>query len=482
MISALPPIISGLLQPTAAKPAALPAWLTKLHNQPASLDGVAFFVESNQMTFGRQQVVHDFPGRALPYVEDLGGKGRQLRLQAFVVASQENGWDYMPGRDALLAVIGSPGVHRLVHPWLGRMNVSILPCEMTETIREGGAAIFNLTLIESAGDVLPSPAAATATNTIAQAAAAHLSVISSMSASVTGAATAVQTAMNNAVGFINGGYAALVADLPVPPGVADALVSGAEAALRGQSPLTAILGQWSTPAGIVSAVVAMASGTTGLLGGLVQTAYAGLLRSGALSSLGVANNYFGGAPVAVPNLVLSPAPAAVLPSPYTARPLTPLRLIQSLAPAITWPTLPANTPTQVEAATNQAALQAAVAQVAAIEQARLSAALAYASQQDAFAVRDYVCGQLASVALTAPYAVYVQLRQLQAAVYADLTAQANASPSVVAFTPAATLPAIVLAYDLYGDASREGDILSRNTSVQNACFVPGGVPLEVLSA
>lgn len=475
----LPPILSGFApKPKQPKAQADPAWLTTLHSQPGTLDGVPFRVDGHNSKFGRKTVVHDYPGRDLPYVEDLGRKGRHFTIQAFIV-----GADYMKGRDALLAVVEKPGLKRLVHPWIGRVNVSVVgDVDLVETIKEGGMAVFTLVLLESAGNVTPVVAPDTASATVAAVKTAHLSVIASMSAAVMNAASYVQDQMSGLIDEMNTGFQSLVADLPFPPGAMSSVLSAGEAAIMGKNPLSALLGQWSTPAGILSSVVSFASGGTGLFANLVNLGYVGLLRTGALSSLGVGNNFFGGSPVPVPNLVVKPQSAAILPQPYSARPMTPMRLIQAMSPNISWPVLPANTPTQIEAANNAAAMRAAVAQVFAIEQARLSSALAYSSQQDAFAVRDYVCGQLATLAMTAEYGVYVALRQLQAAVYADLTAQGNADPQVISFTSAATLPAIVVAYNLYGDASRESDILSRNPSIANPVFVAGGTALEVLSA
>ncbi len=476
-MASVPPILSGLLPhatPSTKLPAP-PAWLAKMHTQPGSLNGVKFFVESGAGKFGRRTVIHEFPGRDMPYIEDMGRKGRHLTLQLFVI-----GADYMTGRDALIAEIEKPGLKRIVHPWLGRMNMIVLEFELSESTREGGVAIFTVVMSESVGEVLPAAVVNTQSATLAAVKTAHLSVIANMSATVMSAATYVQTTLGNAIDDLNIGYQNMIAGLPIPAGALTAVVSGAEAAIRGQNPLSAILGQWSTPAGIVSSVVSLASGSTGLLCNLVQLSYSGLLRGGALTNLGVSTNYFGGSPVTPPNLVRAVQPAPIMPLPYTVRPLTPLRLVQALNPQIIWPLLPQNTPTQIQAATHVSALQTAVAQVAAIEQARLSSALAYARRQDAFAVRDYVCGQLAKIVLTADNNVYSPIKLLQAAVYADLTAIGNSDPQVNLFTPSSTLPALVIAYGLYGDASREVDILARNPGI-DPVFVPGGLPLEVLS-
>ena len=47
------------------------------------------------------------------------------------------------------------------------------------------------------------------------------------------------------------------------------------------------------------------------------------------------------------------------------------------------------------------------------------------------------------------------------------------------FTPKATVPAILIAYQLLGDATKEADIVARNV-IREPTFVRGGVELEIL--
>jgi prophage DNA circulation protein len=70
---------------------------------------------------------------------------------------------------------------------------------------------------------------------------------------------------------------------------------------------------------------------------------------------------------------------------------------------------------------------------------------------------------------------------LHAAVVRDLNTRAAKLPRTRSFTPSATVPALVLAQRLYGDATRADDIAARNF-VRHPGFVPGGVELEVISA
>lgn len=76
--------------------------------------------------------------------------------------------------------------------------------------------------------------------------------------------------------------------------------------------------------------------------------------------------------------------------------------------------------------------------------------------------------------------LYYALIDLRAAVTRDVAVLGLLLPYTVSWTPAATLPAVVIAHRLYGDALRDADIISGN-AIRHPGFVPGGVALEVLS-
>jgi prophage DNA circulation protein len=52
-------------------------------------------------------------------------------------------------------------------------------------------------------------------------------------------------------------------------------------------------------------------------------------------------------------------------------------------------------------------------------------------------------------------------------------------PSVTQVVPQQTLPALVQAYQLYGDSTRDTDLVNRNL-LQHPGFIPAGEPLEVV--
>ena len=96
--------------------------MAKLTEQllPASFRGVPFEVTASGIRAGRRTVVHEYPQRDKPYVEDIGRASRQITLEVFVV-----GDDYIVRAKKLLGAIEQPGAGTLVHPWLGEMRVTL---------------------------------------------------------------------------------------------------------------------------------------------------------------------------------------------------------------------------------------------------------------------------------------------------------------------------------------------------------------------
>lgn len=122
------------------------------------------------------------------------------------------------------------------------------------------------------------------------------------------------------------------------------------------------------------------------------------------------------------------------------------------------------------------------------EQAVTSAALtlsaaSYASYDEAIAARDEVIEQIDRVTDTSGPATASALRTLRSAVVAHIQAGAGDLARLTRYTPSETLPAILIAHQLYGSAlalERAADLVARN-GVAHALFVPGGRTLSVLS-
>ncbi|QXI29771.1 DNA circularization protein [Pseudomonas vanderleydeniana] len=105
---------------------------------PASFRGVPFWVDQAKTPVGQKGQLHEYPQRDQPFFEGLGQQAKIHDLTAFIV-----GADCLEQRDKLLKAL-EEGSGELVHPWLGRMQVKVGECDMTQTRQDGGLVTFNL--------------------------------------------------------------------------------------------------------------------------------------------------------------------------------------------------------------------------------------------------------------------------------------------------------------------------------------------------
>lgn len=89
--------------------------------RPASYNRVPFYVVASELNFGRRTVVHEYPQGDTPFVEDMGKATRRFSIQAFIL-----GDDYVAKAENLKKEFEKPveeGGATLVHPWLGSIKV-----------------------------------------------------------------------------------------------------------------------------------------------------------------------------------------------------------------------------------------------------------------------------------------------------------------------------------------------------------------------
>jgi len=118
------------------------SWRDEL--RPASFRGVAFETRGHELGGGRRLARHEYPQRDEPYLEDMGKKAREYKVQAFVI-----GPDYRAARDALLEALEQSGPGELVHPFFGRRSVVAGEFGLKESTEEGGMATFSLVFTEA---------------------------------------------------------------------------------------------------------------------------------------------------------------------------------------------------------------------------------------------------------------------------------------------------------------------------------------------
>lgn len=382
----------------------------------ASFRGVTFFVESSERQGGRRTVTKEFPLRDNPHTEDLGRAARRYPVEGYVL-----GDDYLAKRDALLAALeDTAGPGQLLHPSYGVLQVICTSCRVRESQREGGFAAFGIEFTETEAQP-PSPSAAPD--------AAEL-----LSASADAAALA------SGVDFV-----ALYDVEGSPPWALDGL------------------------AGVLSSASAAMDA---LLAPVLEGADAVATLKGQLEDLSERAS----ALVRRPQEAVDTLAAALVG--LTAAALFP-RLVQLYD--FTPPARPApDTSTRVKEGENYDQVLALIRRGVAIQAARLLPGQTFDSYEAAVVARDSVAEMLDEQMGVAGDDAYPALQQLRADVVRAVPGENSDLARLVTYTPPATVPSLVLAYQLYGSLELELDVVARN-HVQNPTFVLGGRPLEVLS-
>jgi prophage DNA circulation protein len=115
-------------------------WLKTLW--PASFKGVPFFFEQDKEEGGRGLVVHTFPNRDDPYVEDLGEEPRTYSGSAYVHGDNADGL-----ASTLKAALASRGAGILVVPYFGPVTVHLQTFERTTQRDQMGYVAFELKFV-----------------------------------------------------------------------------------------------------------------------------------------------------------------------------------------------------------------------------------------------------------------------------------------------------------------------------------------------
>ncbi len=110
----------------------------------ASFRGVPFHVTKVDLKVGRRTVVHEYPQRDKPYVEDIGRATRRLSFTAFVV-----GDDYIQQAEKLIGAIETEGPGTLIHPHLGEMKCCLEQASTITFTDSSRTASVVLTAVES---------------------------------------------------------------------------------------------------------------------------------------------------------------------------------------------------------------------------------------------------------------------------------------------------------------------------------------------
>lgn len=400
-------------------------WMDRM--LPGSWRCVPFWVKQHSLSGGRRTAVNEFPARDQADVEDLGRKVRRYQLAIFGL-----GRDYFYWRDEMRAALEEEGPGQLSHPYLGELRAVVEDYTLAETPSEGGMFRVDVTFVE-------------ATN--------ELRVVDEVdhAGGAKDAAAAVLTAAETnfqepaAWGDLGTPVERLMSDLGRIAAMSDLearldSISSAGRAVR--AALSRGVGFAAAVLALARAAVQHAAGSRGDAGRQIQT------QCAAADALGrdwpdPANG-------------LPAAPTAWSPTAATARQA---RLAQDQ---------------QAIGLLARAGMLAVLVEVAVDAKFGLAdTALAAASQLDSMAENvagHRLCGPELKTAVAD---LRVSLERYIRSVVVELPRRAT-------FVARKSLPAVVIAQRLYGDARRATELVELN-GISNPLFCPGGRPLEVLS-
>ena len=402
------------------------SWRDRL--QPASVRGVPFHVEDTSGQGGRRVVLHEYPLQEFHDTEDLGAKTDGPTINGFVI-----GPDFDLELETLLEALNAPGPCTLVHPHKGTLRIQVTDVQWSIKSRRGGYGQVTFSYypagkrqpVASQSSAAALASAATAVNASTQAAFAEAFDVSGQPAFVVESATNQLQEAVTSLRTLNGKISAQLA--PLQDVAADIDSLGNE--------LSTLIKQ---PATLVNQLAAVISSLMG--------AYTSV------------NEAF--------------------------RSYQHLQLAFAIGNPIS--TTAANgteTANRVQMATNQQAISSALSNSTTTAMASMVAQkqVPFTSYDEAVAVRDALLAALESQAAVEiiSYDEYAAISDLQMAIMQRIDEVAPNLRSIEYVSFNASLPALVIAYQVYGDASRADELASRN-GISNPLFMPAGTDIEVL--
>jgi prophage DNA circulation protein len=436
-------------------------WAQKLFLRgEGSFRGKKFYVEKGSAVVGRRTVVHEFPGQDKATTEDMGMKARRLRLDAYVL-----GPEYMADRDALKIAFEEKGPGPLVHPYWGNFNVAVTSdIELTETTQEGGMARFSLDVTETATPAEPSKDTA---GTVSLKGVTALAAVAAAFSAAFSAASGVTQFVRDAAQELINGVNGITSTLNKVKGLVNSVMNKVDAFGAAITDL----------ASSAASLIALPGQLANRVKAVISDITAGVSAIGDAWDAYFADDEVPGSVAGTP----STSPTSATPASGDQRAellMVAFRQMSVFGDDLT--AVPEMTPTREIQAQNQAAFIAMVKATVAIATCQAVVKIPFASADKVTSVRDELSDALDDLIETADDTTYGPLVDLRVAMIEHLNALASDLPRVVDYTPTATLPALVIAQLLYGDATRETEIIERN-GLRNPCLVSAGVPIEVLS-
>lgn len=396
------------------------SWRDRL--QQGTLDDIPFHTEQASGSGGRRVAVHEYPLQEQHHAEDLGKSAGSQRLRVFLI-----GADYDLQREQLLTVLDKPGPRNLAHPYLGIMRIQVLKYDWTITSQKGGYCAFTIEYVPAGQRQYPQASTANATT--------------------------LQTSCNNASEAIQQSFAEQHSLDGMPAFVQEASVDQLTAAtdkiraLNGRissalQPLSDVANQIDQLGDEISTLILQPRTLAMRVGGVIASVF------GAFNDIkGAFNGYK-----------------------------------SLLAGFGITDDIPGTTSSRKRQATNQTATRNLLLGMITVETARFVAQsrAPFTTYNEAMTTRDALLAQIDALIETGTDAEYNALIDLQTALIRRIDDVAPGLQRIEQIRLQQPLPALALAHQLYGDATRADELVQRNDVIHPG-FMPAGTDLEVLS-
>lgn len=420
---------------------------------PASFRGAPFLVRAASATTGRKSILHEYPNpdnaadRNFPYVEDMGKETSHFRIDAYVIQSPANNYNYIPDRNELIFQLEQPGPGQLNHPTYGTRTVSVVgqvPIDEDFTYR-AGEAVFHIEFVE-VQDTVTQPSSVTD----------HAAEVSTVIRDIS---DTEQLSLESDL------------DLNCPDYIRESVEDDVIAALNMIRSVTQTLPR--TFDGVET------SDLSAQIDGQILIASATILSSADLYSMMAG---FVGQLSDLTPVVDRPVPANVT----AALMLSYFGDETSSSPGAryggTLSSIPDTTGSRAQQQTNREVIVNLVRDLALGQAALASIEQEFDSYDDMVGARDLFVARVDAQLSRVTDEQYERLRSLQAKMLAGFKdLGASLSHYVIYEVPAGVLPAIVLAYDWYENLDKEDQIIQHNIGlVDHPGFLPSGQLLELL--
>ena len=398
------------------------AFLSNL--RPASFRGVSFDVQSTKLQVGRRVQVFEYPQRDIPFVEDLGRAARTITVTAVITGN-----DYISRMKKLIAACEKEGSGRYVDPWLGTMTVtpkstssptfdSIRVATITITFVESGELRFPNSLLDT-GNISQKLASALQ-NTVFE------NFVNKFDLS------SAQDFIRSAVGKE---FADLVS-LDSVKNIGDVFDKAEDIADLASDALTLVEGSSETLAGRVMDTLGLAGYAS------VVCEWSNVAKR--ICRLTQSSDF---TTTDTTSTAIETSTKKIADSKNAVRELIRGTMV-------------------VDAVVASSIIGTDYDRVATADAGQTAA------YDDMISVRDEILEALdAEMLRTDSDDVYSALEQARSAVFEDMTTRAEDHARLVEFTPPDVMPAVVLAYDYYADATRDAEIIERN-NIRHGGFVP----------